>query len=106
MTRIQSTRRRFVQGTAATAAIAPFFIGKAQAAGAEYTLKLATVAPPGTPWEQLMRKFKKLVETKSEGRIDMKALLGGVAGGEQETAESCKKGKLQGWGGSFSSLES
>jgi TRAP-type C4-dicarboxylate transport system substrate-binding protein len=106
MTRIQSTRRRFVQGTAATAAIAPFFIGKAHAAEPEFTLKLATVAPPGTPWEQLMRKFKKMVETNSEGRIKFKSYLGGVAGNETDTAESCKKGRLQGWGGSFTALES
>lgn len=105
MTRFSSTRRRFVQGTAASAAIAPFFIGNAHAA-APIKIKLATVAPEGTPWAQLMTKFKKYVEEKSNGELDMVALLGGAAGGEQETAESCKKGKLQAWGGSMASLES
>lgn len=100
------TRRRFMQGTAATAAIAPFFIGKAHAFNGEFPMKVATVAPPGTPWETLLRKFKKLVEGKSEGRIDVKPLLGGAAGDEVATAEACKMGKIQCWGGSMGALES
>jgi tripartite ATP-independent transporter DctP family solute receptor len=64
------------------------------------------VAPPGTPWETLLRKFQKMVETKSEDRIDVRALLGGSAGDEVSTAEACKRGKIQCWGGSFSALES
>jgi TRAP-type C4-dicarboxylate transport system substrate-binding protein len=94
-TRLSSTRRRFMQGTAASAAIAPFFIGTAKAAGAEFTMKVATVAPPGTPWETLLRKFQKMVETRSEGRVDVKAHLGGSLGDEVSTAEACKRGKIQ-----------
>ena len=57
----RATRRRFVQGTTATA-IAPFFIGRAKADEPEHVMKIATVAPPGTPWAQQLRKIKKYLK--------------------------------------------
>lgn len=104
-----STRRRtFVKGTAAGAAIAPFFIGRPALAAdePEFTLKFATVAPSGTPWHKLAKRFKKHVGEQSEGRIKVKTYLGGALGDEISTAEATKRGTIQGWGGSMGALAS
>ena len=69
-------------------------------------MKIASVAPPGTPWEKLVRKFEKLVEGGSEGKIQVKKYLGGGLGDEIKTAEACKRGKIQCWGGSMGALAS
>ncbi len=71
---------------------------------AEFTLKLATVAPDGTPWAQHLTAIKKRVEKESGGRIKMKVFLGGTLGGEVETVRALRRGRLQGWGGSTAAL--
>jgi TRAP-type C4-dicarboxylate transport system substrate-binding protein len=103
-----TSRRTFVRGTAATAAIAPFFIGRSAKAAMEpeLTIKFATVAPTGTPWEKLASRFKKHVKKVSEGRIKVKSYMGGALGGEAETAAACKAGRIGGWGGSMGAMGS
>lgn len=103
--KLSPTRRRFVKGAATTAAIAPFFIGR-NAKAADFTLKFATVAPNGTTWANTAKKFKRHVEKASNDAIDVKTYLGGGLGGEIETAEACKRGAIQGWGGSMGALAS
>ncbi len=103
----RTSRRRFVKGTAASAAIAPFFIGRpAKAGDAEFTLKFASVAPAGTTWANTAKKFKKYVKENTEGRVKVKTYLGGGLGGEIETAEATKRGSIAGWGGSMGALSS
>lgn len=63
-----------------------------------YTLKLATVAPKGTPWAKLLRKFKRAVESKSSGRIKVKLYLGGTMGDENATVRQVARGRIQGVG--------
>ncbi len=102
----KTSRRTLLKGTAATAAIAPFFIGRpALAAGEpELTLKFATVAPRNTPWSQLANKFKKWTDKKTEGRVKIKIYYGGVSGDETKTAEATQAGRMGGWGGSMGAL--
>lgn len=102
-TKLSSTRRRFVQGTAAAAA-STFFIGRARADEPEFVMKVATVAPPGTPWATQLQKVKKAIKTQSEGRIKVKTYLGGALGGEIETAEATKRGTIQCFGGTAGAL--
>jgi TRAP-type transport system periplasmic protein len=107
MTRPTATsRRRFVQGTAAAAGLSPFFIGRPAKADEEFTLKFASVAPTGTTWANTATKFKKYVGERTGGRIKVKTYLGGGLGGEIETAEATKRGSIQGWGGSMAALAS
>lgn len=102
-----TTRRRFVQGTTAAAATSTFFIGRsAKADEPEHIIKIATVAPPGTPWAKQLKKLKKYIKTESEGRIKVKTYLGGALGGEIQTAESTKRGTIQIFGGTASALAS
>lgn len=74
------------------------------AAAAEFTLKLATVAPDGTPWALHLMAIKKRIEKESGGRIKLKVFLGGTLGGEVETVRALRRGRIQGWGGSTAAL--
>jgi len=56
-------------------------------------LKLATAAPAGTPWDTLLKEYKKAVETRSGGRIKVKIQLG--AADENDAVVRCKNGQLQ-----------
>lgn len=86
----------FTLGTASTAI-----------AGEKVTMKLATVAPPGTPWSDLLKRYKRKVgkATKEMAKtIKIKAYLGGAKGGEQSIARQVAKGTLQGGGVSTGAL--
>ena len=102
-----ATRRSFVKGTTAAAATSTFFIGRsAKADDPEHVAKIATVAPPGTPWAKQLRRLKKEWQKKSEGRLKVKTYLGGAKGGEKQTVEETKRGALQIFGGTASALAS
>ncbi len=100
------TRRRFVQASGA-AAIAPFFIGRSVRAGEpEFLMKIATAAPPDTPWANQMKALKALVWEGSGQRLKAKPFLGAALGDEKETVDACKRGAVQCYGGSVSALAS
>ncbi len=65
---------------------------------AQTTVKLATVAPDGSPWANELSKIKKKIEKDSEGQIKMKLYPGGQMGGENEILQQVIRGKLQGAG--------
>jgi TRAP-type C4-dicarboxylate transport system substrate-binding protein len=104
-TKTSPTRRRFVQGTAAAAA-STFFIGRARAEEPEFVMKVATVAPAGTPWASQLKKVKTAIKELSGGRIKVKTYLGGALGDEIATAEATKRGTIQCFGGTFGALAS
>ena len=70
----------------------------AAAGDAEFVFKVATVAPPRTPWADLLKRYKKAVKKASEGRVKVKAYLGGKKGDEQSIVRQIFKGSLQGGG--------
>ncbi|MEE2789502.1 MAG: TRAP transporter substrate-binding protein DctP [Myxococcota bacterium] len=65
------------------------------AAKNEFVMKGATVAPPNTPWAQLLKKYKKIVRKGSEKRVKVKVYLGGTKGDEQSIVRQLLKGSLQ-----------
>jgi tripartite ATP-independent transporter DctP family solute receptor len=70
------------------------------------TLKIATVAPEGTPWADGLTQLKKQVEGDSKGRVAVRTFLGGVLGDENESVQSCQKGQIQGVGASTGAIAS
>lgn len=78
----------------------------AGSASAETELKLATVAPKGTPWADLLVQFKANVEKASKGEIKVKVFLGGTMGDENATVLMTQRGRLQGVGASTGALAS
>src|SRR5262245_39259027 len=75
-------------------------------AAEEYVMKVATVAPKDTPWDVLLKEYKKNVEAKSGGRIKVKVYLGGTLGDENETVLKCKRGQIQAVGASTGAIAS
>lgn len=71
-----------------------------------YTLKIATVAPEGTPWAQGLVDFKTQVNQLTGGKIVVKPFLGGVLGDENETVQQCQRGQIQGVGASTGAIAS
>jgi TRAP-type C4-dicarboxylate transport system substrate-binding protein len=67
-------------------------------------LKIATVAPPKTPWAALLTEYKANVEKASGGKIKVKVFLGGTLGDENATVRMTSRGQIQGVGGSTGSL--
>ena len=102
---LETTRRTFIAGSAA--AVSTFFIGrpKALAGDAEITLKLATVAPSGTPWSKHIHRIKKRVKEETDGRVKIKPYLGGALGDEIATLQRCQQGSVHMWAGSLGAFE-
>jgi len=68
------------------------------------TLKLATIAPEGTPWAEQVSRYKAQVETASKGRLRIKPFLGGVLGDENQSVSECRRGAVDMWGGTTGAL--
>lgn len=96
-------RRRWVAAGVAASAVAAL---PRRRAGADepITLKLATVAPEGTPWAEQLAQYRKKVEVESKGRLRLKPFFGGALGDELQTVGECRRGALPMWGGTTGSL--
>ncbi len=71
-----------------------------------YEMKIATVAPEGTPWEKQLRDLKRHVESKSGGRIQVRMFMGGSLGGEKALVRRTAQGSIQCFAGSTAALGS
>ena len=69
------------------------------------TLKIASVAPEGTPWSEGLQQFKTMVESKTK-HVKVKLFLGGLLGDENETVQQTQRGQIQGVGGSTGAIAS
>jgi len=70
----------------------------------QITVKIATVAPDGTPWEKQLRRLKDHIEKGSGGRMRVKMFMGGSLGGEKALARRTQQGNIQIFGGSTAAL--
>jgi TRAP-type C4-dicarboxylate transport system substrate-binding protein len=71
-----------------------------------YEMKIATVAPEGTPWEKQLRELERYVESNSGGRIKVRMFMGGALGGEKALVRRTAQGTIQCFGGSTAALGS
>ena len=69
-------------------------------------MKVATIAPEGTPWEQQLRKMRRYVQEESGGRVRVKMFMGGSLGGEKALVRRTSQGNIQVFGGSTAALGS
>ncbi len=84
--------------------LAALFSGSVPVAQQVYEIRLATIAPDGTPWSEQLLEMKKRVEKESNGRIKFVTYTGGQLGGEIETLRSLQRGRIQAWGGSVGAV--
>jgi TRAP-type C4-dicarboxylate transport system substrate-binding protein len=65
-------------------------------AGAEQTLRLATVAPEGTHWAKELKAFSDEVERRTHGELRIKIFWGGVTGDDLGSVAWVQRGQLEG----------
>ncbi len=104
MTVIRLPRRAFVAGAASVGGT--FLVPRFARGEPEFTMKIATVAPAGTPWASHLKDFKAQIQTGTGGRVKVSAYLGGALGDEIAAAEATKRGSIQVFGGTAGALAS
>lgn len=62
---------------------------------AETRVKLASVAPAGTPWADAMYSIQKRINAESSGKYNVKVYPGGQLGGENEILAGVRKGRIE-----------
>ncbi len=83
-------------------------VGAEEPADAQETIemKIATIAPEGTPWEKQLRKMRRYVQENTGGRVRVKMFMGGALGGEKALVRRTSQGSIQVFGGSTAALGS
>ena len=80
--------------TAATAAL----LMASTVANAATEIKVASIAPKGTPWIGTLEKWEKAVEKASNGEIDIQIFAGGQLGNEFDVFKQVQRGRIDvGW---------
>lgn len=69
-------------------------------------MKIATVAPEGTPWEKQLKAFKRYVEEGTQNRVQVKMFMGGSLGGEKALVRRASQGTIQVFAGSAAAVGS
>jgi TRAP-type C4-dicarboxylate transport system substrate-binding protein len=59
-------------------------------------LRIATLAPAGSPWMQVLDKAAAEIKTTSKGRVTLKYFAGGQQGDERDYVRKIKLGQLDG----------
>lgn len=77
----------------ASAALAMFF---ARPATADTEIRIATLAPAGSPWMAVLDKAASEIKEKTGGRVKMKYFEGGQQGDERDFVDKIKIGQLDG----------
>lgn len=73
-----------------------FALLSSSASAGEYTLKFATLAPPGSTWMNLLEDWGNTVKERSQGRLEFKFYPGGVQGDEPDVLKKMRFGQLHG----------
>ena len=88
-----------MRGTAAVCRLALLFVLLTPALGvAEETIKLATLAPEGSTWMQVLDEYDAAVRADTGGRLQLLPFPGGVAGAEPDVLRKIRFGQLDGAG--------
>src|SRR6476620_8631292 len=67
-----------------------------QAAAAEHTLRIATIAPKASSWGKVYTAWQKALEKQSEGKLELQIYFTGVPGNEDAMVSKIKTGQLDG----------
>jgi TRAP-type C4-dicarboxylate transport system substrate-binding protein len=84
----------------AIGALALLLIG-ASLGATPLVLRMASIAPSGTRWETALKRFGHQAEQRSEGEVQLKWYMGGVAGDELTTLGRMQRGGLDGVAGAI-----
>ena len=93
-----ATRRdilRFAGASAAVAALSPFVSGVAAAQAGVKRIRLAHPAPTAHGWHLWAEQFKKTLEDKSGGKMQVQIFPNAQMGNERDTAQAVRLGSLE-----------
>ena len=79
-------------------------VGPAIAEEPEFVLEVGTTAPSGSPWAAELKRYKKIVEGRANGRLKVKLRLG--RGNERSMTRRVQMGSMQAVAGSIGGLSS
>jgi TRAP-type transport system periplasmic protein len=84
-------------------AVVGFFTAAPAGAGtapvrARYELKLATLAPEGSTWMNIMEELDQQIRTSTQGEVGLRWYPGGIQGDELVVLRKIRSGQLQGGG--------
>ena len=65
----------------------------------ETILRMAAIAPDGSPWTRELKAFAREVETRTNGRVRLKWYWGAIAGDELQALDRIKRDQLDGEAG-------
>jgi len=63
-----------------------------------YIIKLATLAPEGTPWMNTFHKVNEEIKKRTSGMVTLRAYPGGVLGGDRDMIRKIRIGQIHGAG--------
>lgn len=66
------------------------------AAGENVEIRIATLAPSGSPWMEILERASAEIATKTEGRVKTKYFTGGQMGDERDYIRKINLGQLDG----------
>ncbi|CUT01461.1 TRAP transporter substrate-binding protein DctP, partial [Candidatus Kryptobacter tengchongensis] len=64
----------------------------------EYLIKVATIAPEGSTWINVLREYDAQIRKESNGRLGFKIYAGGVAGDEIDVLKKIRIGQYHAGG--------
>jgi len=85
-----------VLGLVAASALATISLSATQAAAENVELRIATLAPSGSPWMVTLDKAAAEIKEKTAGRVSLKYFEGGQQGDERDAVRKIKLGQLDG----------
>lgn len=68
------------------------------AAGQQYAIKFATVAPEGSTWMKTMREYDAAIRSESGGRVGFKIYAGSIQGDERAVLKKIRIGQIHAGG--------
>src|SRR2546426_11933135 len=84
--------------TLVAALAAVFALAGGPARADTVTVKLATVAPDGSPWHVLLKEMGEQWAKDSGGKVKLKIFAGGIQGNEGDVIRKMRLGELQAGG--------
>lgn len=89
---------------AALLALALAIVGPAIAEEPEFVMEVGSTAPAGSPWAAELKRYRKEVETRTNGRLKVKLRLG--RGNERSMTRRVQMGSMQAVAGSIGGMSS
>lgn len=88
-------RSRLLKALAVLCAAAPALLPARAQADEAHVLRLATLAPEGSTWINVMNQLNADLQKETAGRVKFKIFAGGVMGDEKEVVRKARIGELQ-----------